>query len=213
MTRNIINFVLVPAIVTALWLGCGEEPDWMKRMRGEPTRTPYSPYQTPTPQPGLPTAPSLGNPFEPDGLKSLVDGLKKARGQKLRVVVMDISAMSALVVIQNPNKKNEMEVFEWRGGRLSDPKTPKQAGSGDLESSLFDLDEVALDKIPDLVKEAQEKTADMEGKYTDKHLGVSIKRGLPATKDVQINVIVTANKKKARLIADKNGNVKEFKTE
>ncbi len=148
------------------------------------------------------------DPKEPlwtaERLPKVLAAYHQALPGKIRVLDLKIYERYARMQVQDPAKPENVDQYDYRG-RVSDLVPVKLAGHGDLEDNLFDLDEVALDRIPALVEEAAARMP-MEGATMGY---VLVRRGLPFSKDVQITIFMDGTRKSGRLKADAKGRVIE----
>jgi len=179
MMKNITNLILILTLIMAFGLSC-------------------SLFQTQ----------SADGMFAPGEVNKCIAALKKARGEKMQILTLDIFAKYIVVQAQDVNKPENIYTFDYRNGALNEPNPVKRHEGDSLESQLFDPDEIALDKIPDLVKEAQERSKELEGVGSVK---VLIMRWNPSNKNVQMRVTVNGSRKNATLTADQTGKVTDFK--
>jgi hypothetical protein len=146
------------------------------------------------------------SPREPlwtaERLPKAIAAYREALPGKIRVLDLKIYADRVHMQVQDPAKPENVDQYDYRG-RVSDPIPVKLAGHGDLDDNLFDLDEIAFDRIPALVEEAVAKMP-MEGGAVGY---VLVRRGLPFTKDVRITVYMDGARKSGMLKADAKGRV------
>ena len=109
--------------------------------------------------------------------------------------------------VQDPNKPENIDGYNWRDGKLSPPNPVKIIGNGKIGDNVFPLKEVNLAGLPDLTKQLLDKLKDVEG---GKMVGYSIDRGLPFTKDVRIIALTDATRKSVSAQADKDAKLTKF---
>jgi hypothetical protein len=148
------------------------------------------------------------SPKEPlwtaERLSKAIAAYHEALPGKIRVLDLKIYADRLHMQVQDSAKPENVDQYDYRG-RVSDPIPVKLAGHGDLDANLFDLDEVAFDRIPALVEEAVARMPMEGGKVTH----ILVRRGLPFTKDVRITVYMDGTRKDGMLKADAKGRVLE----
>lgn len=137
----------------------------------------------------------------------MIAAYREALPGKVRVLDLKIYDRRVQMQVQDPANPENVDQYDYRG-RVSSPIPVKLAGHGDLDANLFDLDEVAFDRIPALVEEAVAKMP-MEGGAVGH---VLVRRGLPFTKDVRITVYVEGTRKSGMLKADAKGHVLEARS-
>lgn len=139
-------------------------------------------------------------------LSKMIAAYHQAVPGKIRVLDFKIYDRYARMQVQDPAKPENVDQYDYRG-RVSEPVPVKLAGKGSLEANLFDLDDVAFDRIPALAEEAAAKLPMEGGKLGH----ILIRRGLPFTKDVRITLYVNGTRKDGVLKADAKGRVLEVK--
>jgi hypothetical protein len=160
--------------------------------------------------PGAAASDPDAQPKEPlwtaERLPKLIAAYHNALPGKIRVLDLKIYDRYARIQVQDPAKPENVDQYDYRG-RVSEPVPVKLAGHGDLDDNLFDLDEVAFDRIPALVEEAVAKMP-MEGGAVGY---VLVRRGLPFTNEVRIIVFLDGTRKSGVLKADAKGRVLEVR--
>jgi hypothetical protein len=140
-------------------------------------------------------------------LAEMIDAYRQALPGKLRVLNFEISYDRAELQVQDPAKPKHVDEYDYLHEQVSRPAPVKLYGSGSLEDSLYDWDEVAWDRIPAVVSKAVKMVKLEHGKVS----GVTVKRDLPSTKDVRIFVHLYGPRQTGGLTADAQGNVLEAK--
>jgi hypothetical protein len=139
-------------------------------------------------------------------IAKMVAAYHQALPGKIRVLSLKIWAHRAEMTAQDPAQPENVDEYRYHG-KVDSPIPVHLVGKGSLESNLFDLDSVALDRIPDLVDQAPAKVG-----LSDAQVGhVLVKRNLPFSKDVQIVVYLDGTRKGGLVKADAQGNVIEVK--
>jgi hypothetical protein len=139
-------------------------------------------------------------------LPKLLAKYHEALPGKIRALDFKIYSHRAQMQVQDPAKPENVDQYDY-SGKISAPIPVRLHGSGRLEDNLFDLDEVAFDRIPALVAEAMEKMPIEGGHVTH----IWVKRDLPFSKDVRIIVYLDGTRKGGRLKADGKGRVLEVR--
>jgi hypothetical protein len=151
---------------------------------------------------------AASDPKEPlwtaERLSKMIAAYHQALPGRIRVLDFKIYDRYARMQVQDPAKPENVDQYDYRG-RVSEPVPVKLAGKGSLEANLFDLDEVALDRIPALVEEAAAKLP-MEGASMGHIL---VRRALPFGKEVGITIFMEGTRKNGVLKADAKGRVLE----
>jgi hypothetical protein len=146
--------------------------------------------------------------FAPGEVNKCIAALKKARGEKMKLLTLEVFAKYIVVQVQDSNKPENIDTFDYRNGTLSDPSPVGRYEGDSLDSQLFDPAEIALDKIPDLVKEIQERAKDLEG---SKATRILIRRWNPSNQEVQMRIYVSGSRRSATMTVDQSGKVMDFK--
>jgi hypothetical protein len=136
------------------------------------------------------------------------DALKQVRakvGEPFRVLKISVSDHSMRVQAQDPKKPENVDEYRIWGGQIQGPAPVRLFGQTSqkvLEQNLFDPSDVALEKIPELVREADEKVV-LEGREPTP--SVTIKRKLPFEEYVSIDVDYAGARKNGYLHTDRHG--------
>lgn len=104
---------------------------------------------------------------------------------------------------QDPKKPENVDQFDWNGGKLGPGSPVKLYGGGKLKDNVFPLASVDLAAIPKLVAIAAQRV-NVEGAEATH---VTVKRNLPFTKAVRVNVFVNGTRKNGYVEADASGAV------
>jgi hypothetical protein len=140
--------------------------------------------------------------WEPGRLSKVLAEYHAALPGRIRVLDLRIYSDRVLMQVQDPAKPENVDQYDY-SGRISAPIPVRLHGSGNLEDNLFNLDDVAFDRIPALVAEAMEKMPIEGGHVTH----IWVRRDLPFTKDIRIFVYVDGTRKDGMLKADGKGRV------
>jgi hypothetical protein len=113
-----------------------------------------------------------GPMWEEPQFSAMRTALQKAVGGKKRTLSFSLTAESASIQVQDPAKPENVDAYEYRDGEVKGPTPVRLLGSGKLEDSLFDIDQVAIDRIPELAKAALQKLPLEGGKVLEVHVGM-----------------------------------------
>jgi hypothetical protein len=107
------------------------------------------------------------------------------------------------LVLQAEDAANPGAVLEYhyRDGKVSEPEHATLRGKGQLSDNVFDPNEVKLEAIPGLVREAVRRVDPEHGKVDL----VVVRRNLPQSSDVRLRVYVSSPRWNGHLEADRNG--------
>jgi hypothetical protein len=153
------------------------------------------------------------NPAQPAGpvweepqLSTLLQAYRHRLPGKTRVLELSLRESSDMLRVQDPKAEDGVSVYHYfnvSGVQLGDPRPGFLAHGESLAESPFFLDQVALLRIPELVRTAKEKMS-FEGA---KIHSVRVERGPTPARDVQIEIIFNGNYNSGRSLADSQGNV------
>jgi hypothetical protein len=214
-TNNLktLNLFFVLAILLTVTLGC----NLMSKLgaggrRGtddDCANFPYGancvPRQTSTPVP-MPAAEDF---FESDVLTEFEPKMTEKIGGEVKALDLSVYENFVKIQVQDPQKKENVDSYDYKNGIISEPVPVRLYGGGSLEQNLFKLKEVNLARIPELIDEAREKSQELEGA---KVTHVIVKKELPFSNKVKIRVYLSGTRKSAWLVADADGKVIEYKT-
>jgi hypothetical protein len=125
-------------------------------------------------------------------------------GGKVRARRLVIHPSHASIIAQDPQRPDNLDTYTLRGSTVSAPKPERlTVEKGKLEAYLFDLDEVAFDKIGALAEATVSELAYDQGAVSH----VIVERGLPFTKTVVIRIYVSGARDSGRIDYDKTGRV------
>jgi hypothetical protein len=146
---------------------------------------------------------------------ALVDAAAKFKekvGGPLKLLEMLVYPTYAKIQAQDPKKAENVDEYEFRNGKVSDPvpvKIQKMGSGASLEPNLFPLDEVNLAGFAELITKAVAAAKIDDGKATH----VMIKRGLPFNKDITLRVFIKGTRKDGWVEADAKGNIVKTKVD
>jgi len=147
-----------------------------------------------------------GPVWEEPQLSTLLAAYRQRLPDKTRVLELSLRESSDALRVRDPKAEDgvsEYHYFNFSGVQLGDPGRGYLEEGESLAESPFFLGQVALQRIPGLVRTAKEKMS-FEGA---KAFRVSVKRGPPPARDIQIEIIVNGDYNSGRLLADSQGNV------
>jgi hypothetical protein len=122
----------------------------------------------------------------------------RADGKALRV---EIHAHELVLQTEDTSAPGTVLELHYRDGKLGEAEHATLRGKGQLADNLFQLDDVKLDTISQLTREAVERI-DAENGNVDL---VLVRRNLPDSEDVRIRVYVSSPRKSGHLDADEHG--------
>lgn len=122
----------------------------------------------------------------------------RADGKALRV---EIRAHELVLQAEDTSARAAVLELHYRDGKVGEAEHATLRGKGQLADNLFDLDDVKLDAIPQLTREAVTRI-DAENGNVDL---VLVRRNLPESEDVRIRVYVSSPRKSGHLDADEHG--------
>lgn len=142
------------------------------------------------------SGPSL---FSRENLSPALQALRaKARGKLLR---LEIRARELTLQAEDESLPGAVLELHYRDGKVSDPEHATLRGKGQLADNLFDANELNLDGIAELTREAVRRI-DAENGTVDL---VLIRRNLPDSEDVRLRVFVVSPRSNGYVDADHAG--------
>lgn len=121
-------------------------------------------------------------------------------GGELKVLYLNLDDNYAEIQAQNPQKPENVDQYSYRDDAFERVLPVKISGSGKLEDNLFNLKDVALEKIPELMRDAMERSKDLENPQPS-----SVRIELNHEGKVEIDLNVNSTRKNAFLVADAKG--------
>jgi hypothetical protein len=106
-----------------------------------------------------------------------------------RVMIQELTLYHnyAILDIQDPKRKENIDRWTYRDGKLGEPEPVKMSGDytqADLDSEVFPLESIDLKLIPTMIQDAKERLKMPEGK----NFALSLKRGRPFNEEVRWRV-------------------------
>jgi hypothetical protein len=174
-----------PVLLCAL-LGaaCDRQPD--------PNPAPSTSARAPAAGPSL---------LNPSAYQLALRDVKTAAGSDIKALELAVHPGRMVLQAQDPKQPGRVMQYEYRDGKVLKPISVRLAGTGKLEDNLFPLDEVALDELPRLAKEAVLELDPDNGKVDY----VLVRRNLPHTMDIQIRTYIDSPAKDGYVDADERG--------
>jgi hypothetical protein len=153
----------------------------------------------------IPVQPA-GPVWEEPQFSTLLQAYRQRLPGKTRVLELSLREYSDTLRVHDPKAEtgvSEYHYFNRSGVQLGEPRPGSlESGENPAESPFF-LDQVALNRIPELVRTAKEKMS-FEGAEV---ASIRVKRGPPPARDVQIEIIFNGDYNSGSLLADSQGNV------
>jgi len=139
--------------------------------------------------------------FERAELTRRIATLRSRVGSTARALVLDVREDSLSVQVENPARRGEVLEYTMSGDSFAEPRAAELRGTGELETNLFPLRNVALERIPNLVTAAATQVDPEAGKVTR----ILIRRQLPHTDAVRFRVYVDSPRVSGHADFDSNG--------
>jgi succinyl-diaminopimelate desuccinylase len=146
---------------------------------------------------------SLGTPplFERDELLRFQKALVERVGKNPRLLELDLREHEARVQLESRERAGEIVELTYTRGALGAPRQAEVRGSGPLESNLFELEAIALDRVPELATNAATQIDAENGRI----VRVLVRRHLPSSQDVRFRVYVDSPRLSGHVDADARG--------
>jgi succinyl-diaminopimelate desuccinylase len=140
--------------------------------------------------------------FERTELTRRIAALRSRVGSTARVLVIDVREGSLTVQVEDPARRGEVLEYTMSGDSFDEPRAAELRGTGELDTNLFPLRNLALERIPDLVTAAATQVDPEAGRVTR----ILIRRQLPHTDAVRFRVYVDSPRVSGHADFDTNGN-------
>lgn len=127
-------------------------------------------------------------------------------GGDIKITSMRIYEDYVEMQAQDPQKPENVDRYTYRNGALDKVDPVELIGGGKLEDNLFKLNDVAIEKIPELTREAMERSKNMEN---PKILVVQIVLSVSGIPEILVNVKGT--RKHVMLTSDIKGNIISYR--
>ena len=157
-----------------------------------------------SPKPQAPPPPPKVSYYEGTHAADAIAQIRAKVGEPFRVVNIDIDDDTVRLKAQDPKNKENVDEYEIENGKLEPPKPVRLIATDQktLEANLFDPTDVDLSKVPDLLREANEKVQ-LEGR---KLSDVTIARDMfEGGRPVMMDVNYRGTRKTGYLRADRHG--------
>ncbi len=186
MTRALPRLVGLTALLALSALGCDERSGKASRGRSETVSGASREM----------SGPAL---FSTETLIPALQALRtRADGKALRV---EVRAHELVLQTEDTSAPGSVLELHYRDGKVGEAEHATLRGKGRLAENLFELDDVKLDTISQLTREAVERV-DADNGNVDL---VLVRRNLPDSEDVRIRVYVSSPRKSGHLDADEQG--------
>ncbi len=106
----------------------------------------------------------------------------------LQITVHVDAARNGQVQYQKPTKPTDVDALEYVNGELDGPIPVTLTGGGKLEDNLFDVNEVAWDKLPDLFDRAVKEMGPIDGSTGVTH--IIVQKDLPFSDKTVIRIYI-----------------------
>ena len=113
---------------------------------------------------------------------------------------------------QDPKKPENVDQYSYRDDAFDRQIPVKLSGPGKLEDNLFNLNDVALEKIPELVKDALERSKDLENPKVS-IVRIALNPSFIDQKNEnkpEISINIEGTRKNAAMKADAQGKVLDY---
>ncbi len=140
------------------------------------------------------SGPSL---FSHERLAPALTALREKVGSKL--LRLEISPREVSIQAEDPTSPGNVVELHYRDGRVSEAEHATLRGKGQLSDNLFDLADVKLQSLPELVRAAVERV-DAENGAVEL---VLVRRNLPESDDVRLRVYVKSPRQSGHIDADR----------
>jgi len=125
---------------------------------------------------------------------------KERIGGEVKILEMNLAENYSQIQAQDPNKPENVDQYTYRDGALEKVVPVKISGSGKLEDNLFKLDDIALEKIPELMRDTMERSKDLEDPKPS-----LVRIDLNHQGKVEIHLNVNSARKNAYMVCDAKG--------
>jgi hypothetical protein len=135
--------------------------------------------------------------------------IRKAVAGRVMVHELTLSDDYAKLQIQDPRRKENLDEYTYRDGKLGDPIPVKLSGDytqEDLDAFCFPLESVDFALVPVMIQDAKQRLKMPEGKTST----LSLKRGWPFNNDVRWYVGVSDARHTGMVQYDLKGRKKEM---
>lgn len=127
-------------------------------------------------------------------------------GGDVKILYLNLSENYSEIQAQDPKKPENVDQYSYRDGAIEKVLPVKLSGSGKLEDNLFKLNDVALEKIPELVRDAMERSKDLENPKPS-----LVRIELSRDGKIEIHSNISSDRKSAYLVSDAKGKFVEYR--
>lgn len=145
-----------------------------------------------------------GSLFESNHAEALAVKFAARLGAPVRALELTLYPTYAFLQAQDPENASHVDKYPYRNGTITAPEPVRLHLRGKLEDHLFSLGDVALDKVPALIRQTV-KALDYEADAKPSH--IIVERNLPFSKDVVIRVYVKSARDSGRVDYKADGTV------
>lgn len=138
-------------------------------------------------------------------LQKGVVALHEKLGKPIKTLELLVFPDHLMLQVEDPEKPGRVLQYEYRSGKVSTGIPVELQGSGKLDDNLYNLDDINLDAVPELAREAVQKVDPKNGRVSY----ILLKRSLPFDADVQYRVFVKSPLRDGYVDADKSGKLIE----
>jgi len=131
--------------------------------------------------------------------------LHKKLGKPIKALELLVYPDHLMLQVESPKQPDHVLQYEYRDGKVSDGVPVELQGSGKLSDNLYALDNIQLDAVPELARQAVQKVDPKNGRVSY----LILKRNLPFDMDVQYRVFVKSPLRDGYVDADKSGKLLE----
>lgn len=140
--------------------------------------------------------------FERAELTRRIASLRSRVGSNARALMIDVHDDRLVVQVADPARRGAVLEYTMTGDTFAEPRQAELRGTGELDTNLFALRDVALERIPDLIATAATLVDPEAGKVTR----VLIRRQLPHTDAVRFRIYVDSPRVSGQIDFDASGN-------
>jgi serine/threonine-protein kinase len=143
-------------------------------------------------------------------MREIIAAMETEAGGRVKFTDFNMYPGYVIAKLRDPKNGDNYDEYTYRDGGVEKEPIKVMIASDRDSAKLFSADDVNWEAIPELVKQAEVKAADLEG--AEKPY-VFLNRPLPFSKNINIRVYISGTRKDLRMEADAQGKVKELKIE
>lgn len=148
--------------------------------------------------------------YSADRIRGVLAEMEKEAGGKLKLMTFNIFGNYVVSKMKDPSIDDNFDTYTYRDGAIT--KKPERISIEVEKKAIFSVSDVNWEAIPGLVKTANEKAKNLEGR---KNPIVLVRRDFDIIKeiptDIEIYISVSGSRKSFSIEADAKGNVKKEK--